>query len=836
MGMKITILSRINIDARKFDFAIMSAVKAAYELLYIFFIFKYYRYSGFELTPSFLSWCISWVLYIPLILIVARYVRERHIYILSNLLIVLIFVPAAAASAYGNADTIFQIYTFLYVSLIILGLYLFDLLQDVSFSNNKITFVAKYSFIIICLVTTIYTLISLIRQNAFYGLDALSLTNVYQIRAQLNMNGFLSYTFNWTTKVIIPFALCIAMKRKRWALLVISIAVELILYLYTGHKAVLFIPVAIVIILLAQNIKSVVFWLGSIFSIAALMVVGLSRYSDIIFSAGSLFFRRVLAIPTLLGTQYIDFTDTMGELYFSEGRIGNLLGLEYPYSLSIPNIIGLNYSGSTTSANTGLVGAGYLDMGILGVGIAAVILAVVFGLLWYCFKTKQKVFFLPLSAILLLGVMNTSVFTNLLTGGGILLLILGVLYRIGFSETSPFQNDAKDNGLRIKMANSRTIISAAAIIVGSFILFSYTTGFDLMKNMSIDYQTIVSSNDTKQIVEELNDAIKIEQAIISRIGQPKSQTIELTSFSRADYHNMVEEINKDYNDKVSVTDRCYYVKSMLLLKEKYPSVIDESKMSDCIASIASACEHYENIPNDKRILILDTLTDIETSRYSSAMTGEALQRICIPWFNNHKPESTVDMAQMAYIYKKLAKNVKAVEDMKSDLDRLADSYYKRCKDSADRRLMMPTWYENGQLLDLTETCKVIDGLISYEMFSMDKEVADSWLTVSSPKFKVAIDSTQRQLSGTLSLYDYNEDNSFRERGWIDGFTNDPGNKPIMEEDCITHAIHADTMIKLSAFQKMKDYYEKQRSISNYNNKYIYLYYVVVNGGLVNSGE
>jgi len=132
-------------------------------------------------------------------------------------------------------------------------------------------------------------------------------------------------------------------------------------------------------------------------------------------------FRRVHFIPTLLDICYLDFFEG-NYLYWSESILKSFV--EYPYDMRATNLIGETYfNRPDMSANNGLISEGYMNFGTWGVLINTVIVGSYFAIL-NSLKIPAKYF--GLFVLTMFSFLSSSVFTVLLTHGGLALLIVSV--------------------------------------------------------------------------------------------------------------------------------------------------------------------------------------------------------------------------------------------------------------------------------------------------------------------------------------------------------------------------------------------------------------------------
>lgn len=279
-----------------------------------------------------------------------------------------------------------------------------------------------------------------------YGLytDLPSLAEVYAQRAEFRqaVSGLGAYAFFWLAKAVNPFLLAKGYVDRNPYLFVAGFSGQLVLFAMSGLRSVLFSFLLLGGILLALS------WDGRYFSNwivwGLLSLIGASAAADAILGfnlSTSLFVRRLLVVPGLNTTLYLDFFSTNPHVYLGHSVLDWVV--DYPYEARPAMVIGNAYFGHVDgpidmSANASLWADAYANFGILGILFFTGLLGAVFwvadslalGSSW-----KLSVLMLSYPAYMLV---NTKLQTTLLTHG--LLLVLVLLYLL------PRQQDASDNG------------------------------------------------------------------------------------------------------------------------------------------------------------------------------------------------------------------------------------------------------------------------------------------------------------------------------------------------------------------------------------------------------
>lgn len=242
----------------------------------------------------------------------------------------------------------------------------------------------------------------------------------------------MGYLVNWQAKIINPFLITISYVINNKVMLLLSILMQVFIYLITAHKSYILIPIAIIIIIIKilekRNFFSngiVLAPIGLFFSYLTYIIIGN-------LTIPSLFIRRLLFVPARIKFNYYDFFSKNKMLYFSEGLIGKILGISSPYEINAANLIGYLYDGNIgTWANTGYLADAYANMGVFGMLIISLLLVVIF-LIINSFSTKiNKEVVVGLSVFSILSLNDGALLTTIFTGGLLLLLVILFIYSSG---------------------------------------------------------------------------------------------------------------------------------------------------------------------------------------------------------------------------------------------------------------------------------------------------------------------------------------------------------------------------------------------------------------------
>jgi len=257
-----------------------------------------------------------------------------------------------------------------------------------------------------------------------YGLPSLSNLNFYNIsdvRASYSDNSII-------TVLILPlFARVINMlniyhsiKERSLIKCIFFIVVQIYIYLITGFKTYLFLPVLITVLMFVEkkNIALMLTYAMSFMIIASWVAYALLSEPMI----PALFVNRLLFLPAKIKFCYFDFFQNNPYLMFSQSTIGSILNISSPYSSPIPNIIGEKYFNSFEMyCNTGYMTSGYADFGVFGMLVMTVVVSAVFAFLDKIKGDKALILGVFLNYAISL---NDGAIITILFSGGLLFTIL----------------------------------------------------------------------------------------------------------------------------------------------------------------------------------------------------------------------------------------------------------------------------------------------------------------------------------------------------------------------------------------------------------------------------
>ncbi len=264
--------------------------------------------------------------------------------------------------------------------------------------------------------------------------SALSLVNASQIRREnVQLNILESYWMQWTVKAFTPFFMGYFLFYKKYWMCMLCMVIQAMLYLTYGHKAFLF-SIALFWLLyflakLFNKVKTKYYMLFSGLAIVALMY-GLGNRMKVVWLLTWQGIMRLLFEPAKIKFQYFEYFSVHEKLRFSEGVIGKLLGIEYPYDKAIGYVITEYFSGEgiISNSNTGVIGDLYSQMGYGGIIAGGIVLGLIIRLM------DQSSTHIPLAnkiaivSYICITFNDNALQTTLLSGGGMILIILLMIF------------------------------------------------------------------------------------------------------------------------------------------------------------------------------------------------------------------------------------------------------------------------------------------------------------------------------------------------------------------------------------------------------------------------
>ncbi len=276
-------------------------------------------------------------------------------------------------------------------------------------------------------------------QAAFGGLQYfnLDIERVYEFRreAASSLPVIFGYLYSNVASVLVPLALVLSFKFRAYWLVLLALVCTVILFGMTHHKSVLFGPPAVALLYVfftrmkKPEMIGLFFMAIPVICIAELLYLRVFAHTDLPGYINSLLARRMLFVPAMLDTLYIDYFSLHEKYYWSGSRLGSWAG-ENPHGVAAPFLIGSEYfSDDDMSANAGAIGGGYANAGLIGVAIYSTVSGLLVALLN---AFGRRVGHALVTAVSLATVFNilttTDLVTAFLTHGLVLLVLILALF------------------------------------------------------------------------------------------------------------------------------------------------------------------------------------------------------------------------------------------------------------------------------------------------------------------------------------------------------------------------------------------------------------------------
>lgn len=387
--------------------------KVFLDLIYVFWVNPIFGYSQFTLDPSTSKVFISYIIVLFCAIIIPK-TAARVSYMILQLHFIIMIIPVTSVYAYANQSTSFMLMIFLCFVIQILFIRFTPLISRVRIKHAK----SIVTSIIVSL--TVLTYFYMLKTQSVH-VSAFDFFNIYKIRAEQEINSVvMGYLITWQYRIINPFLIVIAYLLKNRKLFFSVIGLQVLLYLMFPHKEVVLSIGLIMGILLISRFKYKFDSFFTIFlSMSSLLFIIVYEWFEWIMPFAVLPV-RLLYVPALIKFQHFEFFSENTKLYYSEGTIGKLLGLEYPYEVSSGLLIG----GGNNNANTGYLAYAYDNAGFLGMLLITFLFIALLILIDSLVRHENQYAIFAVLVYPMIILNDGDLITSMLTGGLFLLVII----------------------------------------------------------------------------------------------------------------------------------------------------------------------------------------------------------------------------------------------------------------------------------------------------------------------------------------------------------------------------------------------------------------------------
>lgn len=370
-----------------------------------------FGYTGMVLSTSTYKVVLSWIVLIFGLPIYLHSIDEESFSgLILFFLLLLSFVPFTTMIAYFDFSNEYVLANSIYW--ILLGL----LIIYIPPKNIRIKIGSQTIQIWIWAITILFGISILYISGKYMGFRfVLNLSSVYQMRdeaRELPLPTLLTYIFD-ASKAVNLVLIVYAMQKKRIALLISLIVIQILSFSINGSKTVLFSTVVTLVLYYVYKKKylQLLPWMLSGLCILAYLEMELFKSINI----NAYIIHRVFFFPNQLGYNYYDYFTTFQPDYFRQSFL-RWFGFNSPYG-ELSHLIGeVYYSMPDMGANNGLISDAITNCGRIGVIIMPAILAFVLkafdGVLY---GVDRKVYIVPavsFAFILLSSFLTTVLLTH----------------------------------------------------------------------------------------------------------------------------------------------------------------------------------------------------------------------------------------------------------------------------------------------------------------------------------------------------------------------------------------------------------------------------------------
>ena len=266
--------------------------------------------SDFPLHFSILKYCCATISVIIMLYVIPNNESITSLFLIT--ILEMVVLPIAIIYACQDRESLY--YVSIVVSFIIVELLVsYRAPSHITYRFNSINL--SNIVILFSLIVIIITVFSIFRERGVPTLEALNLSRIYEIRSSytLSKNGL--RLFRVTSKTLIPFVLAVCFVKKKYGHIVLLLFMELLFFLWLGHKTVLFEIGILVIAYYISKRKNPAFFFSWSMGVGCILMSVLEGQSlqnergigSLIYWGYSLLVRRVLFLPAYLKYCYYDF-------------------------------------------------------------------------------------------------------------------------------------------------------------------------------------------------------------------------------------------------------------------------------------------------------------------------------------------------------------------------------------------------------------------------------------------------------------------------------------------------------------------------------------------------
>lgn len=412
------------------NIGVLTLYKLFLEFIYVMAVSRFWAHNGFVFTPNFSKCILSYVLFFMLVCTLEREVAVNGIIV--NFFFIICIMPMLSFYWLADKKTLYLVYEIIFF-IILNGV------AKINLEPMKIKFVNQFSRydVIINFIFVIYIAMCLYFGYKRGGVDprSFSFETIYDLRSESGkIIGIQAYLVEWCAKASFSFFLVYYLYIKNYIKVVLCLLCQVFLYLCFGFKAYLLSAVIILPIYFFTRYLEMRHYESNI-DVVFIFLLGLipcafsnhnGMFGDIGYKLSDTFAMRMMYEPARVQYGWFEYFSRNNKLYFSEGLIGRLFGLNYPYDEPIGFVITRYMNGENVVSNscTGIVADSYAQCGLFGIIVVAIFAGLLVAFL------KMLSVYIPkycISAMFFYPVFmwnDNGFLTNLLTNGWAIDIIL----------------------------------------------------------------------------------------------------------------------------------------------------------------------------------------------------------------------------------------------------------------------------------------------------------------------------------------------------------------------------------------------------------------------------
>lgn len=397
---------------------LMLVYKLLLEILYIYFINPRYEYMGFILDINYSKLFFSWFIIILLCIYMPK-LKNTPSNLIIFLIILLMIIPISGVYWLQNHSSYFFLACVISIMFTIFLLKIFPIIKFKKvFNSEKNIYVFSIMFsLIVFLVIFLF--------NGTPSLVALNFSSVYEVRSNFNYGySFMTYLLTWQAWVLNPYLLIFFLKKRKYLFVILPILFQILIYLYTGHKAYLFLIIILPILTYFVKYRNLMIYIlfgfifGSLVSWFCTVVI-LNPWPM------ALFVHRLLYLPAQISYQYFEYFSNNGFVFLSHSIFESLFSNSV-YEKHPILIIGEQYYNSNWP-NTGYLADAFMNFGYIGMLVFSIIFSVILKIFDSFALNIGKESITAVSILFVFYFISGGLLTSLLNGGVIFFLLILLL-------------------------------------------------------------------------------------------------------------------------------------------------------------------------------------------------------------------------------------------------------------------------------------------------------------------------------------------------------------------------------------------------------------------------